>query len=122
MNNSSNSEDIKVSALLEIDTDGMLQEIKPELISHNGQLIPAPLIAFNRYEISLISINIVEGLALISVHDLQPPPPETVEVEVSYKPLINFLWLGTIIIVTSTAWSAIKRKNKPYVFHKNERS
>ncbi|HEY3426728.1 MAG TPA: hypothetical protein VGL27_18180, partial [Negativicutes bacterium] len=100
---------VKAYALLAITKDGIVQEIKPGLMPGNGQLEPLPATAFDRYEINLTALSINKGLASIAIHDLTPSQPETVEAEISRKPLINLVWLGTTLITLGIGWTAGKR-------------
>lgn len=111
--------DIKAYALLEVSKDGIVQQVKPGMTPRNGQMLSLPDTAFNRYEISLISIDMKEGVARIALRDLTPLLiPEKVEAEVSRKPLMNLVWLGTIILTLATGWAAIGRSRSaasPYL-------
>jgi cytochrome c-type biogenesis protein CcmF len=104
------SGDVKAYALLEVTKDGIVQEVNPELLPRIGQLIPVPLTVFNRYEISLTAINTNEGMAKMTVRDLAAEPkPEKLDAEISRKPLMSLIWLGTILVTIGTGWAALKR-------------
>jgi cytochrome c-type biogenesis protein CcmF len=104
------SGDIRVYALLEIAKDGNVQEARPELISRNGQIVPVPFKVFDHYEILLNAVSLKEGTVGLGLNDLSAPPqPQRVDVEVSRKPLINLVWLGTIFMTIGTFWSGVIR-------------
>jgi cytochrome c-type biogenesis protein CcmF len=115
MANSGMPGDVRVMAQLEVAKDGVTQEAKLELISKNGQLTPVPLKVFNQYELILTSVNTREGIAGVGINDLlAPPKAQRVDLEISRKPLINLVWLGTILITAGTAWAGLtRRKNLP---------
>jgi cytochrome c-type biogenesis protein CcmF len=108
MNNSGNGE-IRVFAQLEVTKDGVMQEVRPELIARNGQLQPIPLKAFDQYQIMLTAVNTREGAVSIAIRDLSRTAAESVSVEVSYKPLVSLVWLGAFLITIGTGWAVIKR-------------
>jgi cytochrome c-type biogenesis protein CcmF len=111
MGDSNPDGNITVYGLLEVSKDGVVQEVKPELVvPRNGPMVPVPVKAFDRYEILLTSVNMNERLANITVHDLLDiPKPEKIEAEISRKPLMNMVWLGTILVTFGTGWAAFKR-------------
>jgi cytochrome c-type biogenesis protein CcmF len=108
MNNSGNG-DIRVFAQLEVTKDGVMQEVRPELIARNGQLLPIPVKAFDQYQIMLTAVNTREGAVSIAIRDLSRTAPERVSVEVSYKPLVSLVWLGVCLITIGTGWAVGKR-------------
>lgn len=103
--------DVRVYALLAVTKDGDTEEARPELLSRNGQVTSAPFKVFGQYEISLTAVSMKDGTATISVKDLTVPPEQPrIDVEISRKPLINLVWLGTVFITIGTIWSGVNRR------------
>lgn len=111
MGGSGASGDVRVYALLEVTQDGNTEEARPELLSRNGQMIAAPLQVFGHYELSLTAVSMKDGTVTLGIRDLTAPPAlPRVDVEISRKPLINLVWLGTIFITIGTIWSGVARR------------
>ncbi len=111
MSGSGASGDVRVYALLETSKDREVQEAKPELVFHNGQIVPVPFKVFNQYEILLTAVSIGESSATIELRDLSAlPRDQRIDVEISRKPLIGLVWLGTVLITAGTAWAACNRR------------
>jgi len=61
-------------------------------------------------EIALTSIAIKDGLAGITVRTLASlSKPQKLDAEISRKPLMSLVWLGTILVTIGTAWAALQR-------------
>lgn len=102
--------DIRVYALLEVMKDGRLEEVRPELVSREGKMNSVPFTAFGHYQVALTSVNPGDGTAGIRISDLTAPPEqERVDVEVSRKPFINFMWLGTLMMTGGIIWAGAVR-------------
>ncbi|MGL5514027.1 MAG: hypothetical protein ACRDBM_12430, partial [Sporomusa sp.] len=110
MGDNSSSGDIRVYALLEVTKDGKLEQARPELISRNGQMIPVPVKVFEQYEFYLTAINLGQRIVGIGISDLAAQFEQNrVDVEVSRKPLINLVWLGTFLMTVGTVWAGRMR-------------
>lgn len=110
MGDNSSSGDIRVYALLEVTKDGKLEQAKPELISRNGQMIPVPVTVFEQHEFYLTAINLGQRVVGIGLNDLAAQFEQNrVDVEVSRKPLINLVWLGTLLMTVGTTWAGWMR-------------
>jgi cytochrome c-type biogenesis protein CcmF len=111
MGGSGASGDVRVYALLEVTHDGNAEEAKPELISRNGQMIPVPFKVFGHYELIVTAINMGDGTVTVGIKDLAAPPEQArIDVEISRKPLINLVWLGTVLITIGTISAGISRR------------
>lgn len=111
MGGSGASGDIRVYALLEVTQDGNTEEARPELISRNGQMIPAPFKVFGHYELLVTAVNMGDGTVTVEIKDLAAPPEQPrVDVEISRKPLINLVWLGTVLITIGTIWAGVSHR------------
>ena len=98
-----------VYALLEVDRFGEIQQVKLELVKNGGVFSPVPVGAFDQYTLYLLAVSISDNKILLSV-DNMTGSSEQITVEISEKPLINLVWLGTVIISLGTAWAAYKRR------------
>ena len=111
MGGSGASGDVRVYALLEVTKDGNVEEAKPELISRNGQMIPVPFKVFSHYELTVTALKMGDGSVTIGIKDLTAPPEQSrVDAEISRKPLINLVWLGTVLITIGTIWASVSRR------------
>lgn len=101
---------MRVYALLEVVKGGRTEEIKPELVYVNGHFQPLPVKAFGEYEIALHAVNTAEGKIRVAVQNLASiGKPDAITVEISHKPLINFVWLGATVIALGTLWAGWNR-------------
>ncbi|WP_094605736.1 hypothetical protein SPSIL_006260 [Sporomusa silvacetica DSM 10669] len=111
MSGSGASGDVRVYTLLEATQDGKAEEAKPELISRNGQMIPVPFKVFGHYELIVTAINMGDGTVTVGIKDLAAPPEQSrLDVEISRKPLINLVWLGTFLIMIGTISAGVSRR------------
>ena len=111
MNSGVNGE-IRAAAILQVTKDGSVQEVRPELVSQSGQrqLLRVPVVAFNSCEITLISLNSKDGVVGITLRNLAlKSEPETLVAEISRKPLMNLVWLGTFLVTLGTVWATVAR-------------
>jgi cytochrome c-type biogenesis protein CcmF len=70
----------------------------------------APVVAFGQYEIVINGVNPRDGNISIGLLDnVSISKSDSVEVEISNKPLINLVWLGAILITFGCGWGAINR-------------
>ncbi|SDD56752.1 hypothetical protein SPACI_052480 [Sporomusa acidovorans DSM 3132] len=105
--------DVRVYALLAVTKDGNTEEARPELLSRNGQMIPAPFKVFGQYELRLTAVSMKDGTATVGIKDLTAPPEQPrIDVEISRKPLINLVWLGTVFITVGTIWAGVNHIEK----------
>ena len=105
-----NNEDVRIQALLEVIIDGKTTEISPEMAFRNGRAIVMPLTVFEHYEVVLNGVNPGEGAISLAVRNMAiKSMSEHIDVEVSHKPLINLIWLGTVLITLGTFWAGYKR-------------
>lgn len=105
--------EVRVQALIEVAAKGQTQQVKLELANKNGQIIGSAVTAFDRYELHITGIRPVEGKVTIEFKDNKAANvaagPKRLEAEVSYKPLINLVWLGTVLITVGTGWAGINK-------------
>ena len=104
------SQDMRVQAFIEVTKDGTTEQIKPELIYSNGAFSGIAAKAFGRYEIMINNVNPTEGKVSVDFIDKEATSnAEKVEVEISYKPLINLVWVGAALITLGCGWAASNR-------------
>lgn len=103
-------QEMRVQAVIEMTKDGKTEEIKPELVYKNGGFTGTSVKAFDQYEIIINNVNPTEGKVSIDVIDRAAARnAESVQVEISYKPFINLVWLGASLITIGCGWAAMKR-------------
>ncbi|MBC8015973.1 MAG: cytochrome c biogenesis protein CcsA [Sporomusaceae bacterium] len=104
------AQDMRVQAFMEVTKDGKTEQVKPELVYSNGAFSGSAAKAFGRYEIMINSVNAKEEKVSIQFADKEEiSSAEKVEVEISYKPLINLVWLGAALITLGCGWAASNR-------------
>ncbi|MEG6584465.1 cytochrome c biogenesis protein CcsA [Dendrosporobacter sp. 1207_IL3150] len=106
------SEPVRVEALIEVSEGRQIEEIRPELTNQDGAILGSTVMAFKRYEIHIIGIKPGEGKVIVEFRDILAAAnaeQRRLEAEVSYKPLINLVWLGTCLITFGAGWAAISR-------------
>ena len=99
---------MSVGATLEVDYKGTRETVTPRLVSNpqaTGQggpnMTPEPVKLFSGqvYDVKLERVNASEGSVTLSVPGLaESSPPDRLILDVSIKPGINLLWLGTLVI------------------------
>ncbi|UCD18233.1 MAG: hypothetical protein JSV44_04795, partial [Candidatus Zixiibacteriota bacterium] len=109
---------ITVAAELEVSSGGRTETARPALTSNisskSGQLIssPVPLLSGSGYEVRLSRVLPDEGAVMLEIPGLiEAGPPDQLILDMSLKPGINLLWLGTIIIavgLTVTLYNHIR--------------
>jgi cytochrome c-type biogenesis protein CcmF len=103
-------QEMKVQTLFEVIKDGKKEEIQPELVYKKGMVTSAPVEAFSQYEIMINGVNPRDGTISIDFTDRATnSKSDSIEVEISYKPLINLVWLGAILITLGCGWGASNR-------------
>lgn len=103
---------VRVQAIIEVTADGQTQQVKPELVSKNGQIIGSTVTALKRYQVHITGLKPGEGQVIIEFKDNNAIGADGVaklEAEVSTKPLINLVWLGAVLITAGTGWSGVKQ-------------
>lgn len=118
MGGSGASGDIRVYVLLEVSQNGSVAEAKPELISRNGQMLPLPFKVFDRYELMVTAVNLGAETISIGVKDLAAPSElPRIDVEITQKPLINLVWLGTVLVTAGVIWAGVGYRKKHTAEH-----
>lgn len=105
--------EVRVYALLTAADGGKTEEVKAELVSRGGQVVPVPVKTLDRYELVLSAVSVSEGKAEFGVRDLRAPNNAGINVEVSRKPLINLVWLGTVLITVGLGWAFHAGNRRP---------
>ncbi|EIW17974.1 MULTISPECIES: cytochrome c biogenesis protein CcsA [Pelosinus] len=103
-------QEMKVQTVFEVVKEGRTEAIQPELVYKNGVVTGAPVVVFGQYEIVINGVNPRDGNISIGLLDnVSISKSDSVEVEISNKPLINLVWLGAILITFGCGWGAINR-------------
>lgn len=100
----------RVQALIEVKSRSLYQEVRPELISKNGQIIGSTVKALDRYEIHIVGLKPGEGKVFVEFKDVfisKASGQERLEAEISQKPLINLVWFGAFLITIGTGWVGV---------------
>lgn len=110
MVNSGMGQEMKVQAILIASKDGKVEEITPELVYKNGLVNATSVEIFGQYEITINSIKPKDGLVTINLikHD-ESVKAQNINVEITHKPFINFVWLGAMLITIGSGWAALQR-------------
>lgn len=105
--------EISVAAELEVGHAGVVERIKPVLASGKGGVFvsePIPLMSGSDYMVKLDQVLPGEGAVVLEIPGLiEVGPPDQLLLDVSFKPGINLLWLGTILISIGLALVTIER-------------
>ncbi len=106
---------MQIGADLMVETaDGKKQTLVPKFIAsgENPGYIPAAIEGDSR-RIYLLKISADQGLIMIGLTDKESAAEFedklTIVLDVGIKPLINFVWLGLILIVVGAGWSTVRR-------------
>lgn len=106
----STGQEMKVQTVFEVIKEGRTEAIQPELVYKNGVVTGAPVVAFGQYKVVINGVNPRDGNISIGLLDNAPiSKSDSVEVEISNKPLINLVWIGTVLITFGCGWGAINR-------------
>mgnify|MGYP003586304652 FL=1 len=116
------NEDIHIQAVFEAAIDGKTIVITPEVAFHNGRIAGQPVTVFERYEVTLNGVNPSDGTVSVAVRDLTARiQSDSLSAEVSYKPLINLVWLGATIITIGTCWAGYIRYGRSQLADLNDK-
>ena len=101
---------VQVEALLEVAAKGETQELRPVISNQNGRIVGSTAQAFKRYDLHFVGIKPGEGRVLLEFLDTQADSAvPQLTAEVSHKPLINFVWLGSCLITIGAGWAGVNR-------------
>ena len=104
-------EDIHIRAYLEASRDGRKEDAAAELAYHAGRVSSQPVAVLGSLEVNLLSVNPAEGAVTLAVRSLTAAPPvDSLMTEISRKPLISLVWLGTVLITAGTCWAGCRRQ------------
>jgi cytochrome c-type biogenesis protein CcmF len=99
-------------AVFEFTLNEVSEEVRIDLVitePGSADLSSVPVIVFDKFSVELTGLGVTSQKAGIYVYDLKAPVIEEVTVEVSTKPLINLVWLGTVMISAGIMWAAFRR-------------
>jgi cytochrome c-type biogenesis protein CcmF len=103
-----------IYALLDAELDGATELVEALMQPKEGGFEAVETFVFEQYAIGLIAVSNDQEAIMLTAHDLDctDHSGEQMMAEVSRKPLINLVWLGTIIISIGTIWAAVRRKKE----------
>ncbi len=105
-------EGVSVAAVLEVKNGTVTDTVRPIMTSGGGGLKgePVALFADSEHQIRVDGISAGEGLVSLSIPGLaESGPPDQLILEVSEKPAINLVWLGSIFICVGIFLSFFRR-------------
>ncbi len=108
---------MSVGARLEVEYEGRLESVVPQLYT-NSQGGPGmisdfiPLVDGSGYEIKLQKVFADQGAVSLMIPGLVAEGGDRLILDVTSKPGINLLWLGTILIFVGTGLSINRRMRK----------
>ena len=114
---------ITVAAVIDVldNNNNVLETIRPtvKMVGDKKEMVPAT-ITQTKDEIFLAGINVEQQSISLKISSNDPNNPHSVKaellaVEVSIKPLINILWLGTILIILGFFLAGYNYWRKPVV-------
>jgi len=103
---------IKVAARMTVETGGRTAPVKPalQIAMGTGERTSTPGYLPGGGTIEIVGADPNTGRVQLTLPGGAPSPAsEILAVEVSTKPLINFVWLGAIVMLASAALSMIRR-------------
>jgi cytochrome c-type biogenesis protein CcmF len=111
--NKSSMENIKVNVSLEVKTDQATETIALEMINDNGQFKAVPVkILDNTYTISLTGVSAADKQARLELTKIEPDNQPSIDIEISFKPLIWLVWLGCSLITLGCLLALVKKFNQ----------
>ena len=105
---------IKVGVLLNVEKDGIVEQVVPFLEStEQGVRATAEDLPGGVDEVVVEALDANERIAIIRVSAKDSPPPaEMLILEVSYKPLVSVLAFGSVILMVGTSLAVWRRFSK----------
>ncbi len=98
---------IHIGAVFEVEHGGKTVEVEPRFRGGQAggpQILPAEIPGTGGITLSLGKISANDGTAEVKVFDPnlapQPAKPASLVLDVSVKPLISLVWVGTLIVIT----------------------
>ena len=118
MGSHENTSQFELRAVLQVKKDGHSHQVKPGLLVEGGKQSPlvAEMPGEPKVTVSIASLNAENREVELSFVGLNQPEQPTAEaekvvVEVSHKPFMGVLWLGTILLTLGTIL-AMKRRTE----------
>ncbi|MCB0281236.1 MAG: cytochrome c biogenesis protein CcsA [Calditrichae bacterium] len=116
------TKEFSVSAVLDIEKDGKSIEVKPALLmqGEHRHSQPAELTGIEpegtKISVSLVSMSVEDKMVELSFIGIDPGPQamqaDQIVVEVSHKPFMGIMWIGTIILTLGTLLAMRKRNEE----------
>jgi cytochrome c-type biogenesis protein CcmF len=106
---------MSVGAVLEVSKDSIVETTIPRMETGGGGKIPTGVALYSdgKYRVMLEKIDADNGLISLSIPGLiEAGPPDRLIMDISYKPGINLLWVGTLIVFLGLGLSTYRRLKK----------
>ncbi len=104
-------ESMRVAAIVDVQRDGSVETLALPLQAHGREFhgVPVESTMLAGVTLTLDRISVEQGLVRIRVSDPRGGPSGLLAVEVSTKPLINLLWLGTLLLGVGCCVAVVRR-------------
>jgi cytochrome c-type biogenesis protein CcmF len=116
--------EFQVGAKLSVLTNGKKQEFTPKLIQTTAGEIRTPAVELpDKTKLTLIGVQADSRQIVLAVETVSPAgkTADTVSIEVSKKPLILLVWLGSVLLIAGGVLSTVRRsKERPRVLRIGE--
>lgn len=111
-----------VAAQIEVSTGGDTYTLSPAVehsVGEDGKTLRTQrpdslVIAGKTYFVHLKHIMADQGVVAISIPGLIDQSPEQLVLDISKKPLINFVWIGSILIMVGSLITFLRRREEMY--------
>jgi cytochrome c-type biogenesis protein CcmF len=110
--------DARAIAVVEVTYGEHTETLRPQLLIEADTVVATKEIfnqGYGRLGIAAVDPNHRSVVLAVSGPFLPPADtiPESLTVDISTKPLINFFWLGTALMIIGGLWSAASRRRRP---------
>jgi cytochrome c-type biogenesis protein CcmF len=110
--------DLRVSAQLQVEWDGVTDTVEPALVAATTEDGSSAMMDFparfgedEQYEVTIEQILADEGVVVLSIPGLiEAEGSETLILDVSKKPVINLVWIGTTLILLGSLIAFFRRR------------
>ena len=116
-NHGGSTEDLRVATHFEVEHEGAIDTLTPALILTTDELgnpryisEPACLDSAGAMPINIEKILADQGAVLLDIPGLDTNTPETLVLDVTRKPMIILVWIGTTIVLLGCVLSFARRR------------
>jgi cytochrome c-type biogenesis protein CcmF len=109
-------DEIQVGVQLSVSRDGLTEQITPMLKvdQSNRQSVMAAATKDGMIQANILGISVDDRSVMLSIggNAVSPNSTEAAAVEIGTKPLINFVWLGTILMILGGLFTVHRRSRE----------